>query len=153
MTAAFYDFISSIIIKHNIWFVQGDNNKDKNKYIEYGLDDFIVNSDNDKLSFNQNPILFLFCILDSIEPSKKLGIHSEGVAGSTSVKALLENFYFGVACENGKCEITIKIKDNIRLNACLHKYFNEIKSLEGWLNLRVEKEEERKEAIITFDVI
>ena len=144
---SFYDFISSIIIKHNIWYAY--KCEDKAKYSQMELNDFIIKEDgNNKLNFKYDPILFLFCLLDSIEPSKKLNVCCEGRPGELGIKALLENFYFDVSLDpsQNKYEIIIKLNDSIHAPG----YIYSIKSLEEWMDLKVDVNLEESKATISF---
>lgn len=141
---SFYDFISSIIIKHNIWYAVDADSISKYNNV---LKDFIIKQDgSNRLSFKDDPILFLFCLLDSIEPSKKLNVYPEGKSGSLGIKSLLENFYFEVNSYSLCCEIIIKLNDSIHAPG----YSHSIKSLEEWMNLTVSVNSEENEATICF---
>lgn len=57
------------IARHNMWFAS--NSDDIEKYESLGLNDLIVGSDNSrKISFTKEPMLFLLCLIDTIDPIK-----------------------------------------------------------------------------------
>lgn len=71
-----FGFVSWVIACHNIWMINV-HSKDAAKYKFWGLDDLIIkdNQTNEHeypISSEKNPFLFLFCLVDSIEPIKVL---------------------------------------------------------------------------------
>lgn len=58
-----------VIICHNIFFVNKDSS-DAKQYESCGLNDFILNKNERKIKFDKHPLLFFFCLIDSIEPLK-----------------------------------------------------------------------------------
>lgn len=140
----FYDLISSVIIKHNIWFIK-ENDKNVDKYNDYGLQDFILTNEESKLSFRNDPILFFFCLLDSIEPSKCLHVDT---TNPLSVKRLLKNYNFNVAKDENKIVINIKLNDPIHAPS----YLRNLERLKDWMNLEVEIDTDQNEATIKFNI-
>lgn len=57
-----------VIICHNIFFVNKGSRA--TQYESYGLNDFIVNENERKITFAKHPLLFFFCLIDSLEPLK-----------------------------------------------------------------------------------
>lgn len=66
-----WSYIGDCIAAHNIWKCPKDANDEKvEKYKKYGLDNLI--GDNfKKIYFKDNPLLFILCLCDSIEPTKR----------------------------------------------------------------------------------
>lgn len=63
-----YNYCSWIILGHNIWFAY---TKDKAQlYRSYGLSELIIPPYCYKVRIDKHPLLFLFQVVDSIEPSK-----------------------------------------------------------------------------------
>lgn len=58
-----------VIICHNIFFVNKDSS-DAKQYESCGLSDFILNKNERKIKFAKHPLLFFFCLIDSLEPLK-----------------------------------------------------------------------------------
>jgi hypothetical protein len=85
-----YNYAAWIILAHNIWYVEKDNKKNVGKDIEtnvgkdiekakhcelyelYKLHELILDEDKHKIKFKEYPFLFLFCLVDSIEPIKRI---------------------------------------------------------------------------------
>lgn len=65
-----FAIIADAIIRHNMWTVQAGT-EDAKLYLQYGLDDLIVGKGN-RIKLTDNPILFMLCLLDSIEPIKRM---------------------------------------------------------------------------------
>lgn len=65
-----FAYISDAIICHNLWTAKKGEDL---KYIAFGLSPLIVKGREGKLKFNQYPLQFLLCLLDSIEPVKRFG--------------------------------------------------------------------------------
>lgn len=66
--------ISNIIMVHNIYFEKGTGNNAR-CYRHYGLETLLYKGNRcRKISLIDNPLLFLFDLVDSIEPLKKLSI-------------------------------------------------------------------------------
>ncbi len=67
-----FAYISDAIICHNLWTTKkGDKKGEDLKYKAFGLSPLIVKGSEGKLDFNQYPLQFLLCLLDSIEPVKR----------------------------------------------------------------------------------
>lgn len=120
-----YDFeiASWTIAVHNIYLID-KKSKYFHCYVEYKLSKFIYDTKARQIDCSRNPFLFLFCIVDSIEPLKRIK-NSENV----------ENIdYFG--CLN---EIKMEINDNsIAISftpTCKLKdiLINDINQLDNWL--------------------
>lgn len=68
-----FAYISDAIICHNLWTIKDSDNKGRLKYLAFGLSPLIVKGSEGKLKFNEYPLQFLLCLLDSVEPVKKFG--------------------------------------------------------------------------------
>lgn len=77
-----YNLASWVVLAHNIWFVK-DNDIEKCKtYHKYHLEQLILKTKTDNgqidivdypIKLSQYPLLFLFCLVDLIEPMKRIG--------------------------------------------------------------------------------
>lgn len=77
-----YNLVSWVVLAHNIWFVK-DNDIEKCKtYHKYHLEQLILKTKTDNgqidivdypIKLSQYPLLFLFCLVDLIEPMKRIG--------------------------------------------------------------------------------
>lgn len=58
-----------VVTCHNIWFISG---RDKNRecYDSYGLERFIINDGKRLISAKRHALLFLLCLVDTIDPVK-----------------------------------------------------------------------------------
>lgn len=64
-----YNYASWIILAHNIWYVNEDDNCNSKRY-RPKLNSLILKKNERKINLNDHPFLFLFCLVDGIEPSK-----------------------------------------------------------------------------------
>lgn len=120
-----HGYVAWIIISHNMWFInESDEEKKKKEYKDNKLDELIIKNEQ-RLFIDSDPFLFLLCLIDSIDPIKKL------VTEENSVDKILK-------------EIEIEInKDKIMLGLldipeqAKEKYIEAIKDLEKWLGVRV----------------
>lgn len=79
-----YHYVAWIILSHNIWMVR-DDNKDCEKYKNSGLNELILYSGRElngdyieyKFCFDDYPLFVLFCIIDTIEPTKSTSCISD----------------------------------------------------------------------------
>ena len=77
-----YNLASWIVLAHNIWFVSDAKRLDCENYRKYALDKLILETQTGNgeqeivhypVKLKEYPILFLFCLVDLIEPMKKIG--------------------------------------------------------------------------------
>jgi len=126
----FYALVSSIIIKHNIWYVTDFEKIEE--YEEKGLDYLILRDPKKRLSFKKSPLLYLFCILDTIEPVKAFYDRNDK---KLSVSEILKNVEFSID------ENSIRIGVNLAKEREREKVINyicKIRTLQDWLNISVE---------------
>lgn len=64
-----FAYIADCIASHNIYMAEG-NEYSKEMYKDYFLDDLLP-AKYKPISYKDNPVLFILCIADTIEPSKK----------------------------------------------------------------------------------
>jgi hypothetical protein len=116
----YFQLIASVIIVHNIWFVNKNSSSDVFVYKKYHLDKLIISDSMREISLEKHPILFLLCLIDSIEPTKQFGI----------------NFL-------KKVKIEFKLNNNIKIKACsmpdneVDIWFNKIIKLNEWIKLDI----------------
>ena len=67
-----YAKVARTIMAHNIYFANNDNLNNIDDYRCMGLDSLIIKRKKYIISFNENPLLFLFDLVDTIEPVKKI---------------------------------------------------------------------------------
>lgn len=110
-----YNFTAWIILAHNIWYT---SNKDLNtvkKYEDGKLNDLILKNNQYKISLTKCPFLFLFCLVDTIEPLKRVKDFS-----------LLEKISIGIESDK------IKIESNLPCS-CHDTILNQARDLNSWL--------------------
>jgi len=73
-----YHYVARIILSHNIWLIT-ENDKNKNEYLKYHLENLILSSKTKeyKIKFKNYPLFVFFCIIDTIEPSKSTTCYSD----------------------------------------------------------------------------
>jgi len=109
-----YRLAASIILAHNIWYVDKTENCTVSCYEQAGLNDLIFNGEY-KIKLDKFPFLFLFCLVDSIEPYKRL--KNIDILDNISLEIL-----------NDK----IIIESNLTCS-CNEMILNHAKSLNDWL--------------------
>ena len=81
-----YNLASWVVLVHNIWFVKDTKRQNCDTYRRYGLEKLILETKSEEIKQKQTqvivdypikieeyPFLFLFCLVDLIEPMKKIG--------------------------------------------------------------------------------
>lgn len=120
-------YIADCIVSHNI-FTPNESKRDL--YINYGLDELCKNV---KINFLSNPLLFLFDLVDSIEPIKFfLGndVNFDDIVNGIDLIFLNKS-------------ITISfIDDSSITNSLQEKYFESICSLKNWMDINVERHDD-----------
>ena len=67
-----YNFAAWTILAHNIWYADSKEQLTVNNYKEANLNDLILKENEFKITLVKHPFLFLFCLIDSIEPLKRV---------------------------------------------------------------------------------
>ncbi len=119
-----FAIISDVIIRHNMWTV-AEGSKAAVVYREYELNDLIV-SDKDpqknKISFYEQPLHFLFYLLDSIEPIKRF-------EGNAQPRTILDNTYISFQSDS----ITLGWSANLEGIRGFGSWRKSIEELPDWL--------------------
>lgn len=81
-----YKLASWVVLAHNIWFVKDTKRQDCDIYRKYGLEKLVLATESKKIEQKQMqvivdypikieeyPFLFLFCLVDLLEPMKRIG--------------------------------------------------------------------------------
>lgn len=106
-----YAYAAWVIICHNIFF-KNEDDTDVEQYKKCGLDDFILSKGERKIKFDKHPLLFFFCLIDSIEPLKQCNYDIEE----------LKNI--SISCDS---------KGFIKLEANNSSYIGKTTALNDWL--------------------
>lgn len=116
-----YHYVVWIIVCHNIRFLRTDNDEEKQKYEQKGLGELILSIEKENghykeypISFVKHPFFTLFCLVDTIEPTKSTNVFSE----------------IDIQFENEK--ITISSTDA--------NYMKRVKGMNDWLLIVEDKE-------------
>lgn len=126
-----FAYIADAIISHNIWLVKDapENEADIRKYREAGLEELIISGEEDRLFFEDAPLLFMLCLLDTIEPTKRFKRTPEYIMKNISVIYAKEEEKFII-----KWEAKLNSEDEIV------KWKNNITSLTDWMAVTVKEE-------------
>ena len=116
-----YNLVSWVVLAHNIWFTLDTDTKKSQMYRKYKLEELILDTDGKNnvveypITLQDYPFLFLFCLVDLIEPMKKIG--DAECCNSIDFK-LNDN--------------TLTISSELKCN-CIEEYFNNIAKASEWL--------------------
>lgn len=124
-----YNYVGWIIIAHNIWFKK-KSNQDVKKYENMKqliLDDSKKSNPSDyyKITFDKHPLFFLFCLVDTIEPSKKTTIFSK----------------VNIKFANCRIEISTKDKEYAKAISGLDDWLVPVKKENDWLVIEFQNKE------------
>lgn len=137
-----YDFASSIIIKHNIWFA--NSNHDASRVEQYNNSNHLkrlIISDEERLKFKEDPILFILCVIDTIEPIKiaqKLNI--DYIKDKNYTKYLNRKVIAIVSIVFENNNIIIKLPSEHEL--LYNRIHDSAEGMQSWLNLSVSQSKE-----------
>lgn len=130
-----FAYLADCIISHNIW----PATKEKNEiYKEYDLNE-LVEPNFKKITFGNNPILFILAIADTIEPIK---LYS-GVSGMETI-----DIWRGIDMKFERGGMTIKLLDD-RLK--FSKAQTKIKDLENWGDVHTISGKDNRKIEITYN--
>lgn len=114
-----YNLASWVVLAHNIWFAKDTKLETCALYKKYSLDELILETEsgsikNYPIKLSEYPVLFLFCLVDLIEPMKRI----EKIE----------------CCDEIDFEILDdKLAISSRLDcACVKKYFRDIADAKDW---------------------
>lgn len=143
-----YDLVCSTIIKHNIWLANSDSTdpeqtKRVKTYKENGLTPFIID-DSKRLRFEDDPLLFIFFIIDTIEPVKAYN-RLFSTDSSKNYSDLLDDIYLSI----GQKSIKIKYTEECKKFFC--RTYIAAKSMESWMTLTVNHQCNSKYSVLTIN--
>lgn len=118
-----YQYAAWIIMCHNIFYNNGNDNY-TDCYRCCGLDDFIKPKAR-CITLKNNPLLFLFCLADTLEPTKVLKSKSNNPSKDLKICSLLKLDF----CKNSIKFDLSDLSDYI----VGEKYKNNIKGINDWL--------------------
>jgi hypothetical protein len=110
-----YNVASWIVLCHNIWFYHKGKKHEREIYEAYHLDKLLLEEGEYKIKMKEHPLFFFFCLIDTIEPIKRVKDYS-----------LLEQ----IDVSFGEKEIIIT--SNLKCG-CSDNYLNSVSNLNDWL--------------------
>ncbi len=110
-----YNIASWIVLCHNIWFYHKGKKCEREIYEAYHLDKLLLEEGEYKIKMKEHPLFFFFCLIDTIEPIKKVK--------DTSLLEQIDISY-------GEKEIIIT--SNLKCG-CGDNYLRDISGLNDWL--------------------
>lgn len=114
------------IARHNMWFAKPE---DVDIYKALNLNQLIPKDDNShRISFSKDPLLFLLCLIDTLEPLKTYDEESD--------YEILKSISFDVFCSNDT--VSIKIED------LCGKIINKVRKCTSWLDIEVDIKSDKK---------
>jgi hypothetical protein len=119
-----FAYISDCIASHNIWKAPEGSEE---IYKKYQLDSLI--GERFKIvSYRDNPLLFILCLSDSIEPTKKINNVSE--------REVLENIEFEYCSKVNKLKVSItkRLSENLKCK----EYIENLENLKSWIDIKIE---------------
>lgn len=110
-----YNIASWVVLCHNIWFVQKNEKCNCELYEKFNLNSLVLEKDKHKIKIDRHPLLFFFCLIDTIEPIK-----------TVKDSSLLEQIHISFG------EKEIVISSNLKCG-CGDKYLKDVGDLNDWL--------------------
>lgn len=119
---------AKIIAAHNMWYAT--DLAGKIIYKNYNLDELIAKEDGShRININQNPLLFLLCLFDTVEPLKRYIGDNQSYE---NIEKILKNINIDLQKESSK--IIIHIIDDVGQVLSEHA-----STLEEWIDVRFNK--------------
>lgn len=129
-----FAWVAKSIIDHNIWRPQDG---DEEMYLGYGLSDLVGNN-NKRISMETHPLTFFLCLLDSIEPTKQIAKIYKELSGGCghSMESRHSDVLRNISIDYNGDSKEICVKSGLE-DIITGKYFNGMKGLPSWLDVRV----------------
>lgn len=123
-----FAYVANAIICHNLWTADSNDSDKVALYHKFGLDELIINNRHGKdnrISRQKNPLSFLLCLLDTIEPTKRFTL---------SPKTIAENIEISVEKNDN---IKLQWTETIKTQPEFWKWANSIIGLSEWMQVEV----------------
>lgn len=119
-----FAYIADCIASHNMYMAD-DNEGRIAKYMDYSLN-CLLPDEFEPISYKDNPLLFILCVADTIEPSKRFtNYHNENVLNLISIEySLKDNFLY------------VEIDEELYDSEVGRRYVSDIYELEKWCDIR-----------------
>lgn len=120
-----FAYIANSIAAHNV-FMADENEEIRKHYIEYGLECLLPENFR-KISYATDPLLFILCVADTIEPTKRFR--------NWKTKRVFQNI--GINFDKDTNVLTVYMYGDILKHNNAQKYKDDIKNLEKWCEIKV----------------
>ncbi len=119
-----FAYIADCIASHNMYKADG-NEICKGIYRDYSLDCLLPDKFR-SIAYKDNPLLFILCVADTIEPSKRFSDYrNEDVLSLISIEySLRDNFLY------------VEIDEELYDSEAGHRYVSDIDELEKWCDIK-----------------
>lgn len=127
-----FAYIADAIIWHNVWYAYAPEKIAE--YKEAGLEELVIerNKKDNRIAFSNNPLRFMLCLLDTIEPIKRFDYTpAEKVLKGISIIETEKD------ADIQQYSITISWKENMEEEPNFHLWLSGIQELESWMNVSV----------------
>lgn len=114
--------IADCIISHNIWKAAPGAEE---KYLQYGLEE-LVGENFRRISYRNNPLLFVLAIVDTLDPYK---VYGSDMAGAKDAPQIWRTFDFSF------CDGVLTVKSRYKCRP-IQRLYNKAKSLEEWTDVK-----------------
>ncbi|MGN0412615.1 MAG: hypothetical protein ACI4FV_06210 [Lachnospiraceae bacterium] len=120
-----FAYIADCIASHNIY--KADDSKKCEEYMEYSLD-CLLPDNFQRISYHDNPLLFILCVADTIEPSKRFTNYCK-----VDILKLISIDY------NAKDKLLyVELDESLYYSEAGREYISNIKGLEEWCDIRTD---------------
>lgn len=119
-----FAYIADCIASHNMYMAD-DNEGCIAKYMDYSLN-CLLPDEFEPISYKDNPLLFILCVADTIEPSKRFtNYHNKDVLNLISIEySLKDNFLY------------VEIDEELYDSEAGRRYVSDIDELEKWCDIK-----------------
>lgn len=132
-----FAYLADCVIAHNMWPAKKDT---RDTYLKCGLEE-LVQPWFKKISFRNNPILFILAIADTIEPVKLYSVE----ANMTEVE-----IWKGINIKAERKSLFIKLMDD---KLSFQKLLAKVDGLDDWIDVKVQVFKKSKEIKIDYNML
>lgn len=124
-----FSYVADCIIKHNIW--KADSGTEE-IYRQYGLD-YLIGDAYEKINFHRNPLLFILCMSDTLEPYKNFHSNMFGSSmdnfryGKNNAKQIFEKY--DITVEKERIIVTVPLE-------WINSFDMKLKDMKKWLDIK-----------------
>lgn len=119
-----FAYIADCIASHNMYKADDDERR-VTKYLDYSLN-CLLPDEFEPISYKDNPLLFILCVADTVEPSKRFpDYRNEDVLNLISIEySLRDNFLY------------VEIDEELYDSEAGHRYASDIDELKKWCDIK-----------------